>query len=396
MGKYFWFLLVVLLGLAIFIGPAGDFVLTLLYLLMGAFLAGRIWSGRSLAQLTIEREFVSHAFLGEQIPVRVEVANPGWLPLVWLRVRESVPVELAPPDSLHQVTSLGGRGKTQFEYMLDCRRRGYYSIGPMSLFTSDVLGLYNPTRSHEPDHFTVFPKIVPLTRVKFKSRSPIGTLRHNQPIFEDPSRIRGKRDYVAGDSLRSIDWKATAVANRLQVKLYEPSIALETAIFLNLNIKEYHRRTAHDDTELAIILAASLANYIVMLHQSVGLFTNGLDPLQEAGVTTSLLPHQGRSHLLRLLETLARLQAGETNPLVQLIHSDSIHLAWGTTVVLITNQVDDSLFDGMFQLRRQGMDSQLLLCGPVAGFSAIQEKASYFGFPLFQFQSERDLDIWRV
>jgi hypothetical protein len=47
-------------------------------------------------------------------------------------------------------------------------------------------------------------------------------------------------------------------------------------------------------------------------------------------------------------------------------------------------------------LRRQGIDSQLLLCGSVAGISDIQNKARYFGFPLFQFLSERDLDIWRV
>ena len=44
MGKYFWFLLLVLLGLAVFLGQAGDFVLTLLYLLLGAYLVGRVMS----------------------------------------------------------------------------------------------------------------------------------------------------------------------------------------------------------------------------------------------------------------------------------------------------------------------------------------------------------------
>ena len=396
MGKYFWFLLLVLLGLAVFIGQAGDFVLTLLYLLLGAYLAGRIWSGRSLSHIKAGRDFTSHAFLGEQVPVQVDVTNQGWLPFAWLQVRESLPVELAPPNSLHQVISLGSKGKAHFTYLLDCRRRGYYTLGPMTFYTSDVLGMTNRNQIYEADHFTVFPKIVPLVKLKIKSHSPIGTLRHTQPIFEDPSRIVGKRDYIAGDSLRRIDWKATASSSRLQVKLYEPSIALETALFLNLNNGEYNWKTAHADTELAITLAASLANHVTQLHQSVGLFANGIDPLQSTGKSTSLPPHHGRGHLLHLLEILARLQAGETIPLVQLIRSEAVHLTWGATAALITNHVDDALFDGMFLMMRKGIACTLLICGPVAGYDAIRNKAGYFNIPVYQFLSERDLELWRI
>ena len=394
MGKFFWFLLILLVFLAIFIGEAGDFVLPLLYLLLGAFIFGRFWSGRVLQRLQIKRDFVSHAFLGEQIPVKIQVANSEWLPIIWLRLRESLPIELAPADTLHQVITLGVKGKAEFLYNLDCRRRGYYPLGPLSLYTGDVIGLSNPVRVYGPEYLTVYPKIISLAKVDLVSHSPMGTLRHIQPIFEDPSRVLGKRDYVAGDSLRRIDWKTTAITNRLQVKIFEPSIALETAIFLNQNIQEFDRRTGHDDTELGIIIAASLANYIVGLRQSVGLYTNGKDPLHDS--VTALPPRHGRGHLLRLLEILARLQAGVAEPLVQLIYRQSVHLSWGTTVVIITNHVDDELFDGLFQMRRRGMDSLLLLCGPVARYSEIRHKASYFGFPLYQFHSEQDLKIWRV
>jgi len=396
MGKYFWFLLLVLLGLAVFLGQAGDFVLTLLYLLLGAYLVGRVWSGRSLSQLKTAREFVSHAFLGEQIPVNVDLSNQGRLPIAWLQVRESLPVELAPPNSLHQVISLGGKSKARFSYLLDCRRRGYYSLGPMTFNTGDVLGMADRSGFFQADHITVFPKIIPLARFGIKSHAPIGTLRHTQPIFEDPSRVVGKRDYTSGDSLRRIDWKSSASSGKLQVKVYEPSIALETALFLNLNIGEYHWRTSHDDTELAIILAASLANHITALRQSVGLFTNGIDPLGLDSEQPFLPPRHGRGHLLRLLELLARLQAGETYPLVQLIQSRHVHMTWGTTAALITNHVDDALFDNIFQMMRRGIDCTLLICGPVAGFPAIQQKAGYFGIPMYQFMNERDLDIWRT
>ena len=97
-------------------------------------------------------------------------------------------------------------------------------------------------------YLTVYPRIVALNSIQIPSRSPQGTMRHTQPIFEDPTRVLGKREYVAGDSLRRVDWKSTAVTGRLQVKLFEPAISLETLIFLNLNAEDYHYRSRIDST----------------------------------------------------------------------------------------------------------------------------------------------------
>ena len=167
---------------------------------------------------------------------------------------------------------------------MNADRRGYYPIGPLHLRSGDLIGLTEELDTEGGvDHLIVYPKIIPFAKVKLPSRSPLGTLRHTQPIFEDPSRVRGKRDYVAGDSLRRVDWKATATTGRLQVKQFEPSIALETAIFLNLNADEYAQRTRLDATELAIVIAASLANWIVGQRQSVGLCVNGVDPIGTEG-----------------------------------------------------------------------------------------------------------------
>ena len=174
--------------------------------------------------------------------------------------------------------------------------------------------------------------------MKLPSRSPLGTLRHTQPIFEDPSRVRGKRDYMAGDSLRRVDWKATASTGRLQVKQFEPSIALETAIFLNLNADEYAPRTRLDATELAIVIAASLANWIVGKRQSVGLSVNGVDPIGTEDKAQALPPRKGRAHLTRILDVLARVRSAPPTPFAQLFQYEAARLPWGTTVILITGR----------------------------------------------------------
>lgn len=394
MSEFIIFFLIVLAIIAAFL--RADFVLILIYILLGIYAVGRWWSRRALKAVSVSRAFNHRVFLGENVHVDLEIINRGMLPVVWLQLQENLPVALSITGSFQQVVSLGPGEHIKFKYLLLGRRRGYYDVGPLRLYSGDIFGLTaEQERLMEGDHLIVYPKIIPLTKVSLPSRSPLGTMRHKQPIFEDPTRVLGKRDYVAGDSLRRVDWKATATTGRMQVKLFEPSIALETAIFLNLNAAEYNYRTRFDATELGIVVAASLANWITGLRQSVGLNTNGIDPLQEDTSPQPVPPRRGRAHLMRILDVLARIQVVETFSFVKLLHQQMVNLSWGTTLIILTPQIDDELFDTLFQARRSGLNTVLVPCGPIGGLSELRRRANYFGFPLFHILNERDLDIWR-
>jgi uncharacterized protein (DUF58 family) len=218
--------------------------------------------------------------------------------------------------------------------------------------------------------------------------------------------VRGKRDYVSGDSLRQVDWKATATSGRLQVKIFEPSIALETEIFLNLNTFDYEHHSRIDASELAIVVAASLANWVIKKKQSVGLITNGIEPVdseitgiepdQKNHFPTMIYPRRGQSHLMRILETLAKVQMAETFPITNTIQEQIVNLAWGTTIILISPVFDEVFFETLFQARRSGLNPVLLPCGPVVGVDEVRRKANYFGIPFYQIFNEHDLDMWRT
>ncbi len=394
MGDTFFLLLILLAGLAIFLRE--DTLLTLVYFFVGAYALSRWWSNRVLKTVEYTRSFQPRAFLYEKVPVRLELVNRHWLPVPWLQITETLPLELIVPNTYRSVTTLGPYDRQQFRYTLHADRRGYYPIGPLHLRSGDLIGLNEEVDTEgSADHLIVYPKIISFANVRLPSRSPIGTLRHTQPIFEDPSRVRGKRDYVAGDSLRRVDWKATATLGRLQVKQFEPSIALETAIFLNLNADEYEQRTRLDATELAIVIAASLANWIIGQRQSAGLSVNGADPIGLGEQPQALPPRKGRAHLTRMLDVLARIRSIPTTPFVQLLQRETPHLPWGTTVILITGCVDDVLFDEIFRARRAGLNIVLILCGTVRNVAEIEQRAERFGIPVQHFVRERDLDVWR-
>lgn len=394
MGNLLTVFILFIAGLAIFL--QADFALTVLYLLGGVVLLGQWWSRRAVRGLEIRRQFTTHAFQGESIPVRLELRNPSPLPIPWLQLHESLSIAVSPRPAYQEVFSLPGRSARTLEYTLEGRRRGYFPVGPLNLASGDLFGLLKDLHIDLPgDHITVYPRIIPLSRVDLPSRSPFGAMRSHQPVFEDPARVWGKREYTRGDSLRRIDWKASAASGRLQVKQFEPSIALEAIICLDLHNADYELRSRLYVSELGFTVAASLASWVTGLRQSVGLLANGLDSLQESPGLQVVAARRGQAHLMRILEVLARLQLTDSQPLAEVLRQQAHSLPWGTTLIVITPTLDDALFDSLFQARRLGLNLFLAAIGPVPGYAAARRKAQHFAFPLYAIQAESDLDQWR-
>lgn len=392
-GAFIAFLLVIFFDAVL---TRDSYAFILLYLFSGVFLVGRWWADRISANLSFERRFVKRVFPGEKISVELRIKNNSRLPAIWLHAQESLPVEISPNKVLRHVFSIPPRGQDLLSYQLAPYKRGYYPLGPLLLSTGDLLGLVKEkTISGESDYLTVYPRVIPLLRIRLPSHSPLGEIRYRQPIFEDPSRAVAKRDYMTGDSLRRIDWKSTASVGRMQTKIFEPSIALETVLFLNLNSEEYHYKFRYDATELAIVVSASLANWIISQRQASGLVVNGVDPFAKGAFPQTFPPRRGRGHLTRMLELLARVQMDSTRPIAEVLHHKRTDFGWGTTIIVLTGQADRNLFEEFFPMRRSGLNIVLILCGDVVGLQEITARAEQFKIPFFHIRDEKDLDIWR-
>ncbi|MGB7537830.1 MAG: DUF58 domain-containing protein [Anaerolineales bacterium] len=391
MGGYLFVFLLFLFLLAIALQETS--VVTIIYFLVGVFLFGRWWRDRALASLEFTRSLNPRMLLGETVSVRLEVANRGWLPLPWVRIHESLPIELAIPNFFRRAVALGPRGKIAVEYQLRGNKRGYYRIGPLYLQSGDLLGLEDVReRQGAPDHLTVYPRIVPIRKCPIPSFSPIGVLRFHRPLFEDPSRVVGKRDYQSGDSMRRIDWKASAAAGKLQVRQFQPAISLEVSIFLNLCERDFEWRSRIDAAELAVVTAASLAAYVAAKRQPVGLVTNGLDPLEPESRLHWLPVRRGTAHMMLVMEKLARVQLADADSFTGMLRERASELAWGTTMLVITGTPDALLFDEMLRARRMGLQSIVFLTAPVLRYEAFEARARGLGIPLYEIRSELDLE----
>ncbi|MCA9874127.1 MAG: DUF58 domain-containing protein, partial [Anaerolineales bacterium] len=249
---------------------------------------------------------------------------------------------------------------------------------------------------------------------------PFGTIASRQRLFEDPARPMGVRQFRSGDSLRQINWKASAHTRDLLVKTFEPAISLETAVLLNLHVGDYVLRDRAYTVEWAIEVAASLAARLVDLRQPVGLITNGVDPLHldvdspvefdeesgrllfaQAGGTRpyalppAIPPHPGPPHLMKILERLARLEAAETIPFAQWAATACLNLSWGVTILAITPTGSEAVCQTLHRLVRAGFNPILLVVEPDSEFGRVRERARRLGFAAYHVTEKRDLDRWQ-
>ena len=258
-----------------------------MYALLAAMLVSRVlthsWTQNLVAERNCNR---TTANVGDTVAVIVTIKNTGVLPVGWVLIEDVLPrraLIFEPPNLRvlgvrEKLLSLRSRGSASMLYQLECNRRGFYQIGPLVMETGDLFGLHRRFRLGSQPHFLmVYPKVVQLSGYELASRRPLGEIRLTHRLFEDPTRIAGVRQYESGDPLNRINWRATARTGQLHSKVYEASCVAGLTIVLDFHLDSHDRRQEPFRSELAITVAASLANAVYELGQQVGLLSNCRD-----------------------------------------------------------------------------------------------------------------------
>lgn len=408
------FLLLIALLIATAVLLQVNFAFYIAYVCIGIFAWSRWFTPFALRQLRIERRFADHAFLGEDVPIELRFHNQSWLRLPWLQYGEGTAVELQTGDAMKRAFSLAPQETAVFTYKVRAMKRGFYRLGPLQLISSDLFGITKDQRAQvPPQNLTVYPRIVTLSQLGLPSRLPFGTIASQQRLFADPARPMGVRSYRSGDSLRQINWKVSAHTRDLMVKTFEPAISLETMILLNLNLSDYWQRERYMTVEWGIVVAASLAAHLSSQRQAVGMVSNGIDPLGGVEEATfddasgrllgqganqmagAIMPRNGRSHLMKILERLARIEPENTVSFNDWATTACMPLSWGTTLLVVTPKGDEATCQTLHRLLRAGYNPVLLVIEPGQNFGEIRARARQLGFLAFSVIHEQDLNRWR-
>jgi uncharacterized protein (DUF58 family) len=188
-------------------------------------------------------------------------------------------------------------------YGLRCSRRGVYQIGPLVAVAGDPLGLSRrETVVAEPFELLVHP------RVEIVSDRPLTRQFEDPPIRPPVSKpwpsgleFYGMREYVPGDDLRRIVWRASARTGKVMVREAEQGITDHITIILDTDRGSHSRdgEGLSESFEAGIRVAASLGVRHLRDGYELRCETNG-------GPLTRAL--RGAGSQLMLLDSLARLE----------------------------------------------------------------------------------------
>jgi uncharacterized protein (DUF58 family) len=375
-----WLLITLVLLIVSLITQQIPFLLvTLLVFLSGLLI--RIWSHFALARVTHEHVLSNErAFFGDTVTVEVSVSNRKMLPLPVVEVALEAPEELKVlrgsvlPSSgdpfrinLSSFLSMGWYHKVTRRYQIECSKRGYYTFGPSSIMIRDPFGFTNQeAESTKTDTLLVYPRILSLKELGLPSTEILGERQIRRQLFQDPLRIISSRDYIQGDPLNRIHWKATARRGGLQTRVLESTTTPNLVIFLDVNTMETRFQAPMEGPlESAITVAGSIASHAINAGHNVGLYVN--EPYRGTRQPIRLAPSRHPDHLQRILVALAHPQGWPLYAIDRMLTTEGRNLPWGASIVIVTPTPTGPLVGAIRRFKRAGRTVALIQVGNTAG-----------------------------
>lgn len=248
-------------------------------------------------------------------------------------------------------------------------RRGYYHLGPLTVYGHDPFGLCYMARTFTAEHdIIVYPRPLPFPELMIKGMQG----RQNtevRPMGQagESSDFHGIRPYVQGDDLRRVHWKATAHTGKLAVKEFEYRYSGAVQVVLDLQQGIHTGQRDYSTLEAAVTLASSVLNHVIGTGNQAGLFATGEK-------LVSLPQESGQRQLHRALETLALAKDNGTITLAKALSSDEAHLSRRSTAIVITPTVNMSVIGALLSLRGRSTQVLLVLLDPYSFHAAEQEQ----------------------
>lgn len=283
--------------------------------------------------------------VGDIFEERIQLENKSIFPALWLTIEDGSTLI---GHTISLGTGLGGLSSRRWMKRTACRQRGEYQLGPTTIFTGDVFGIYrveicNP----EILSFVVAPPAIKLpAEIQIATGLTIHDSRSMHRKTEKSNVSVSTREFSPGDSLKRIHWLITAKEDVPHVRLFENIHSSNACwIVLDLHALSHSWEEGDDSVEQSIILAASLANRFLIDGLAVGLLSWGSE-------FVLLPPSKGRAQFRQVQKKLATIQPGDV-PLQKLLSHAWPQLSNEGNLVIITPAKGQFWFEQLHHLKRR-------------------------------------------
>lgn len=278
----------------------------------------------------------------------VEVADH---PPALFRVREG---------SNHARNALRPGEECTHEYTLEMPVKGRYEFGQIDIRIQDAWGLRASTTQLEaPASTVVIPATQKLRKVPSRTRYPRIFLGAH--LVRSPGQgmeFFGLRDYMPGDPLKEVNWKASARSPNLVVNQREKETVADVTIFLDARQPMAFGRADDNPNLWSARATATLSEFFAQRRDKVRLVIYGEN-------IHTLDPTGGQNHQRHILDALTDLTPRGATPFATVAHRTIPRLRRKSPAIIITSLLDDpTLVEGCALLRGLGMHILVLAIQP--------------------------------
>lgn len=176
----------------------------------------------------------------------------------------------------HDAFRVGCREKIVRKMRFVAEKRGVYSIDSIEMISNDLFMsklLVGGVNVHS--ELYVLPKPYESAELTMSMQLINGEMYCKRHLLDDPFTYRGIREYQSGDSMKDVNWKATAKTGELRVNLHDYTCVRYVRLFLNVNDTGVWKQNA--ETEASFNIAAGIIHMIAANGMEFAFYCNGTD-----------------------------------------------------------------------------------------------------------------------
>ncbi|WP_294312421.1 DUF58 domain-containing protein [uncultured Chryseobacterium sp.] len=159
---------------------------------------------------------------GDENPIKIDIKNNYGFK-IHVNIIDEIPFQFQKRDFLFE-KQIGPGKNTFFQYILEPKERGEYNFGSLNVYVSSPLGLVSKRFSFQKDAtLAAYPSFIHLRKYELmalQSEFLLGGIKRIRKLGHT-MEFEQIKDYVPGDDIRTINWKATSKTNRLMVNQFQ-------------------------------------------------------------------------------------------------------------------------------------------------------------------------------